>query len=1157
MRALQNDGIMKALLGISGFSAFILILFVNATVDIAHKITIQNVLLKSFEGDTLMMLSALVNALILLPFIVLFSPSGYISDRYSKTMVVRYAALSAVVLTLLITLSYYQGWFYVAFALTLLLAVQSAIYSPAKYGLIKELAGVDNLGLANGVVQAVTIVAILLSSLLFSVMFESFYGGETTPENILPSMVLIGWILVALSIVESLVAWQLPYKKAASPHHIFQLHSYLNFRYLKENVKRLHTNESIWLSIIGLSLFWGVGQVVIAAFPAHYKAMTGDENAVIVQLILGISAIGLVIGSVVAGRVSKLHIELGIVPVGALGLFGALVLFAFASHLYVMGIASLLFGFFGGLVIVPLNASIQYFAKEKELGTILAGNNFIQNSVMVLFLLTAIVFVQIGLTSTMLFLFSAVVTLAGSVYAIQKLPHLFTRILLLPILKTRYKLHVNGLHYLPQHGGVLLLGNHISWIDWLIIQVASPRAIKFVMERSIYNQWYLKRFLEFFNVIPISGTSGRDAIKQIRRRLDNGEVVALFPEGRISYNGQLSEFKKGYELALKESEHPIVPFYIHGLWGSTFSRAQSRFKKMTREGAKRTIIVAFGAPLPASTPAEILKQKVVALSHQTWETQLIDAQPLQYHWLRRAKAQRFKRSVVDATHRDLNNAQMITAVLLFVTRLRRLPSQNVGVVLPASAIGAIVNMALLVAGKRPVNLNYTLGIEALHSALNEAEIETVISSKQFISKLNAKGMDLTEIVAERAVMVEDIAKGFQRFEKFRALLHAYVMPRWLVAWCYFEKVQMEDTATILFSSGSEGVPKGVKLSHKNVLANIKQVSALLNFEESDVMLNSLPIFHSFGLTVTTLLPLCEGVSMVSIPDPTDAASIGKFAARYDASIMFGTSTFFRLYARNKRLHPLMLKSLRMVVSGAEKLKPEIKSAFYDKFALEIFEGYGTTETAPVISVNMPDALDLDSMRVVTGNKVGTVGRALPGTVVKVVDPQSLEELPVGEDGLIIVGGPQVMQGYLNSDAKTAEVIVEIAGIRYYKTGDKGHIDSAGFITIVDRYSRFAKIGGEMISLGSVEAELERVFDEGMEYIAVALNDAKKGEKVVLIYTGECEVQQLQSTVKASTIPPLMQPSLYLHVNVLPTLASGKRDFNRAKMLAQELCDADG
>ncbi len=1143
---------MKQLLAIRGFVPFVIILFINAIVDIGHKITIQNVLLKSFEGDTLIILSALVNAMILLPFILLFSPSGYISDRFAKTVVIRYASIAAIVLTLLITFSYYQGWFYTAFALTFVLAIQSAIYSPSKYGLIKELSGVENLGAANGVVQAVTIVAILLSSILFSIVFENYYSGATTNE-ILQSIAPLGWVLVVLSAIECYNAYRLPVFEPRKKDSSFEMRKYLNLRYLKQNIGRIRSDQNIWLSILGLSIFWGVGQMVVAAFPAHYKAMTGDENVIIIQAILAVSAIGLIAGSILAGRLSKFHIELGIIPIGALGIFGSLLLFSVSTDLYIMGFASLLFGFFGGLVIVPLNASIQYFAKESELGTVLAGNNFIQNIVMVVFLLLTIVFVQLGLTSSMLFALSAIITLLAGLYSIKKLPHLFVRILLFPLLKTRYRLHVLGLQNLPQSGGVLLLGNHISWIDWIIIQSASPRAIKFVMAKSIYSKWYIKWFVEFFNVIPISGASSRASLEQIRERLDNGEVVALFPEGRISYNAQLGEFKKGFEIAIKDTNHPIVPFYIHGLWGSTFSRASQRFKKMSKGGSKREIRVIFGDILPSSTTAEVLKQKINALSNRTWEEQISASKPLQYSWLLNAKSQLFKRSIVDALGTDLSNGKVITAVLLFVKALKSIEGKNIGVLLPSSSVGSIVNMALIILGKRPVNLNYTLSNTIMRSAIDKADISTVISSEKFMKKLSAKGFDFSQTLSDELMLLENVGKTFSKTDKTIALLQAYLVPSWLLQKLYFADVSIDDTATILFSSGSEGVPKGIELTHKNLIANIKQISALLNFQDGDVVLNSLPIFHSFGLTVTTLLPLCEGVTMVSAPDPTDAPAIGKLAARYQATIMFGTSTFFRLYTRNRKLNPLMFDSIRMVVAGAEKLKPEIKDAFRQKFGLEIFEGYGTTETSPVISVNMPNALDMDSMRTVVANKSGSVGQALPGTIIKIVDPSTLEELDIDEDGLILVGGPQVMKGYLSDAKKSSEVLVEIEGVRFYKSGDKGHVDGDGFITIVDRYSRFAKIAGEMISLGSVEEQLERVLGEDVELIAVNLSDEKKGEKVILLYKSEHSPKEIQTIIKQSDIIALMQPSEYFYVETLPKLASGKSDFKGAKNLALQLC----
>jgi acyl-[acyl-carrier-protein]-phospholipid O-acyltransferase/long-chain-fatty-acid--[acyl-carrier-protein] ligase len=292
--------------------------------------------------------------------------------------------------------------------------------------------------------------------------------------------------------------------------------------------------------------------------------------------------------------------------------------------------------------------------------------------------------------------------------------------------------------------------------------------------------------------------------------------------------------------------------------------------------------------------------------------------------------------------------------------------------------------------------------------------------------------------------------------------------------------------------------------------------------------------------------------MVSAPDPTDAVGIGKLSARYSATIMFGTGTFFRLYTKNRKLHPLMFDSIRMIVAGAERLKPEIKEAFKEKFAKDIFEGYGTTETSPVISVNMPDSLDLDSMRPIIGNRQGSVGQAIPGTIVKIVDPSTLEPLGVGVDGLIIVGGSQVMKGYLNDQEKTDEVIATIDGVRYYKTGDKGHLDENGFIYIVDRYSRFAKIGGEMISLGSVEESIQDIFKDTIEIMAVALADEKKGEQIVLLYLGELKEDEINQEIKSSELLPIMRPNKIFKVEELPKLGTGKADFKGAKSLAMEL-----
>jgi acyl-[acyl-carrier-protein]-phospholipid O-acyltransferase/long-chain-fatty-acid--[acyl-carrier-protein] ligase len=319
------------------------------------------------------------------------------------------------------------------------------------------------------------------------------------------------------------------------------------------------------------------------------------------------------------------------------------------------------------------------------------------------------------------------------------------------------------------------------------------------------------------------------------------------------------------------------------------------------------------------------------------------------------------------------------------------------------------------------------------------------------------------------------------------------------------------------------------------------------------MLSNLPLFHAFGLTATTALPLLEGIPMVCHPDPTDVMGNAKAIARYRATVLCSTSTFLRLYVRNRRVHPLMLESLRIVVAGAERLSPDVQQAFALKFNKRIYEGYGATETTPVASVNVPDAIEIDNWKVQTGSKPGTVGMPLPGTSFRIVDPVSMEPLATNQDGLILIGGVQVMKGYLNDPERTSEAVVELDGQRWYKTGDKGHLDDDGFLTIVDRYSRFAKLGGEMISLSAVEEQVRHAIGEPeLELCAVNLPDAKKGERVVLLLEQGQDADAVRAKLLAADISPLLIPAEIRSVAAVPKLGSGKTDFAAAKQLAETL-----
>ncbi|MGB5833015.1 MAG: acyl-[ACP]--phospholipid O-acyltransferase [Thiohalocapsa sp.] len=1013
---------------------------------------------------------------------------------------------------------------------------------------------------SNAWAQASSSTAILAGIMVFSMLFESllqtpegFTGGAgLAPDDIMRRIAPVGWFLVLGSLFEVALTYRLPDKRRSVDQMRFDWHQYRTGRYLTHNLHAAWDNRVIWLSIIGLGVFWGISQVLLAAFPAYVKDSLGETNTVVIQGVMAFAGIGIIIGAAVAGRISRDHVETGLIPFSAAGIALVVFLLPGIGNIWLHGLNFFALGVLAGIFIVPLNALIQFNAGERELGRVLAAKNFVLNWIMLGALIITVISALADTGSRAIMVALGVVALGGALYTVWQLPQSLVRFLITRIIATRYRLQVIGLNNLPAQGGVLMLGNHISWIDWAMVQMASPRPVRFVMERVIYERWYLRWFLDFFGVVPISRGQSRHALEAVTHLINNGEVVCLFPEGTLSKNAQLSEFKKGFELAAKDADGVILPFYLRGLWGSRFSNASDKLKESRRDGRARDVVVAFGPTLPIHNDAQQVKQAVFELSVSSWQEYVQSLPTLPAAWLSSAKRAPGMPVVFDASGTALTNRKLIAAVLLFASDIRgRVPEQNLGILLPASSAGIIANLAGWLAGKTVVNLNYSASPEAIRSTLDNAGIDNVITAERFTRKLKTRGIDADALFEGRKLhAMEDIGKGFGGVRRLLALGAAVLLPASLLRAMFCHRTHPQDTAAILFSSGSEGTPKGVELTHRNIVANARQISDVLNTERDDLMLSNLPLFHAFGLTVTTCLPLLEGMPMVCHPDPTDAVGSAKAIAQWRVTILCSTSTFLRLYVRNRKVHPIMLESLRIVVAGAERLNPDVREAFALRFNKTIYEGYGATETTPVASVNVPDAIETDNWKIQTGSKPGTVGMPLPGTSFRIVDPATLESLPTGEDGLILIGGVQVMKGYLNDPGRTADAVVALDGQRWYKTGDKGHQDADGFLTIVDRYSRFAKLGGEMISLGAVEQQVRDVLRAPeLELCAVNLPDEKKGERILLLIEGEPDGNDIRAKLLAGGINPLMIPAEIVKVAALPKLGSGKTDFSAAKRLA--------
>ena len=1146
--------------------AFLFVVFCNAFVDVTHKVLLQNIAFKVFDGSTQVVWISIINSLIIIPFILLFTLSGFLSDKYDKKNILVYGAVSSFLLSILMIISYLSGNFYFAMGSLVLLAIQSAVYSPAKFGIIIDIYGRKNLASGNAFLQAISMMAILFSIASASIVFEFFYNNNnlqtlTTKEELLSAILPLTYYIVPFAFLEMLVSFlflkniNTSYNKnkdlTLNKKELFQ------GKLLQNNMKILTSNNAIFLSVIGLSVFWGISQSTMAVFPSFAKMYLGISDVSIINGVIGASGIGIAIGSIMYSKISKYYIEVGTIPLAAFGMALTLYISTLVASPILLAIIFLFFGFFGGMFIVPLNALIQFNAKKKVLGTILAGNNWFHSVSMFLMLGMTTIVSYYGFDPLKTIYLILLITLAGTMYTIYQLPQSLILLFLKTIVGMKYKLEVNGITNIPQTGGVLLLGNHISWIDWAVVLMAVPKEVRFVMDKTIYSKWYIKWIFRMFNAIPISNASSKTTIKIIAKQLDEGNIVVIFPEGSITRNGHLGEFKKGFEkiLELTNTDVKVVPFYIRGLWESMFSRANQKFKKSNRTNS---VTISFARYMKKENANIIsVKKQIINLSTKSWQEHIKNLKPLNETIFNRLKELKNNMIFTDSTGLELSGHKFLTASIVFKNLLKKqIENQNVGILLPSSTAGAFINYSVLLMGKTAVNLNYTSQIETLKYCISKAQIKSIITSRKFIEKLELRGIDLKEAFEDvELIYLEDLRQNISKAKSLSVFLSVKILPSFLSKFIYLTKTKKDDTVLILFSSGSEGTPKGIELSGDNILGNAQQIANIINVNDEDIILGSLPLFHAFGIVVTTYLPLIEGIRCVAHPDPTDGLAIAKLISSYKVTIMCGTSTFFRLYTKNQKIHSLMFESLRLVVSGAEKLREDVRIEFKKRFAKDILEGFGTTETSPVATCNLPDVLSPD-FSIQKGQKAGTVGMAIPGTTIKVVDPVTFKELKVNEEGMILISGIQVMKSYLDDEDRTKKALKVINAKTYYITGDKGKLDEDGFLTIVDRYSRFAKIGGEMISLGAIEELISKFIestDNLIDFLVTSLEDEKKGEKIILLISNANKefIQELKEKILKNFDNKLMIPSEIKIVEEIPKLGSGKKDFVKAKYLASQ------
>jgi len=707
-----------------------------------------------------------------------------------------------------------------------------------------------------------------------------------------------------------------------------------------------------------------------------------------------------------------------------------------------------------------------------------------------------------------------------------------------------YRVTAFGTDNLPE-GGCLLLPNHITWVDAIVLQLACPRPIRYIIDEEFYRKPILHPFLRLLRCIPIDTRHSHSAIRAATEKIAEGEIVCLFPEGQLERAGTLLRLRRGYELIARHAKAPIVPVWLDQLWGSIFSFQGGRFFTKLPKRIPYPVTIAFGKPLKAEA-ADIatVREELLKLGEFCFSKRPSLNRHLAEPCVRGLKKRPFATAVVDGLdHSALSRSKLLGAAAALSRYFRKeFPDERIAIVLPASKGSMVANLAVTLADKVPVDLNFTIGRAANESCCKRANLRVAISATQFRERLKDFPWP------ERVLKLDDLMPRLKPQIILWWMISLLVPARLLLRLLKIPKKGGHSEAVLLFTSGSTGDPKGVVVSHRNIVGNVSQFRQLLDATKDDAILASLPFFHTFGSTVTLWYPLIEGVRIVTYPNPLEATKNAALIERYKLTLLLATPTFLRGYLR--KVETDKLRSLRLVITGAEKLPFDLAKNFEERFNQRVFEGYGLTETSPVVSVNLPEPEPAHPGDYVQpSSRLGSVGKMAPGIAAEIREPETNRKLSLHESGIVWLRGVNIFEGYLRDPERTADVLQD----GWLKTGDLGRFDEDGFLYIEGRLSRFSKIGGEMVPHEAIENKIVDLLDlSGKDERMVAIvgvQDKAKGEALVLLSAVDVDLAELRKELYASGVPNLWIPKHVQRVETIPVLASGKLDLKKCRELA--------
>lgn len=1108
-------------------------LFKNALV----AFVLFNVAWSVGEGAALWV--TIASGIYILPFVLFSSLGGQLAAKYPRNRVISAIKLAEIAIGAVGVGAFLTASLPLSLTVLGLLGVHSALYGPSKFAAMPILVKPYELMTANAYMNGGTFLFILGGTIVGSLLAPLSWGGVT-----------ISALIMASSVSGYIVSRRIPDITATDP--AITLRANLPLETWKTVSGLLSQKRDIVLSVLGCGWFYFLGGTFLSQMP-NFVHDTLQAKPIILTLFLVLFSVGIAAGGFINTRLLKGRIEAVYVPLSlflvtlfTLDLQAASQhaqaqnagLFAFFSHMANWRIAAdfFLIAVAGGLFVVPLNAIIQHRSSDEDRPNVMAANAIINALFVVLSVLATTALLMAGFSIPAIFLALGLVNIAVAVYACRLLPGYLLKALLQGAFKLLYRVEVRGLENMPPVGQpAVIVANHVSLLDPPLLAAFLPGKPMFAVNTQVANWWWVKPFLTLVDAFPLDPLNPLSMKALIREVKANKKNVVIFPEGRLTETGTLMKTYEGPGLIADRSSAVIVPVHLDGVEHSMAARLKGKMPLLAFPKIRITILPPQSVEMPDDIQGQPRRQRVQQKLHDIMEDMTFQANAPTGTLFARLTAQMDVQpdmtAIEDAERNCLTYKAFVQKSFALGHHFSGFTTQGeaVGFLLPNTTASAVTFFALQAFGRVPAMLNFTAGEEAIRAACRSAQVKTVLTSRRFVVAGKLEHL-ISAIEGEcRIVYLEDLKKRISIVDKLYGLI-APSMARQIHKGLTMDP---DSPAAILFTSGSEGLPKGVVLSHKNLLSNIQQVRVRIDFNRQDILFNCLPIFHAFGLTGGFLLPLLEGVKTVFYPSPLHYRTIPEMVYASNATIMFATDTFLNGYARHAQAYDF--RSMRYVFAGAEKLKEETRKLYSDKFGVTVMQGYGITETAPVLAVN-------SAMH----RKNGSVGRFLPGVEWR------LELVPgVDQGGRLFVRGPNIMMGYYKPEQPG---VLQPPQDGWHDTGDIVDVDAHGYVTILGRAKRFSKIAGEMVSLTRVEQLAQAAYPQA-QHAAVALPDPKKGEQIVLISTeAAIDREHLRTHAAQQGISELAVPRRFIHLGTLPVMGTGKLDYVALQKIAAETAE---